>query len=240
MAPAEASGTAVDSTFAEAENYGVGIDHTSVIAADFDGAGGMDLTVANQGSDDFSVLLNENDGTFGRFIEYGSGVSPSSVDVADFDGDGHPDLAVANQGTAGTSFAISVLTNEGDGTFGGAANYAVGIFPSSVIAADLGGDDASDIAVANANTGTISILLNRGDGTFEGATDHEARVNPIAVTAGDLDGDTDLAVVNDSPDNRPRELLEFLQQLKEIGINVQFRNTSAATSGSVPSRATSR
>jgi hypothetical protein len=157
MAPAEASGTAVDSTFAEAENYGVGIDPTSVIAADFDGAGGMDLAVANQESDDFSVLLNENDGTFGRFIEYGAGVSPSSVDVADFDGDGHPDLAVANQGTAGTSFAISVLTNEGDATFGGAANYAVGIFPRSVIAADLGGDGAPDIAVANANTGTISI-----------------------------------------------------------------------------------
>jgi hypothetical protein len=59
------------------------------------------------------------------------------------------------------------------------------------------------------------------------------------VTAGDLDGDTDLAVVNDFPDNRPRELLEFLQ-LKEVRINVQLRNTSAATSGSGPSRATSR
>ena len=55
-------------------------------------------------------------------------MSPRSVFAADLDGDGDQDLAVANYG----SNNVSVLKNNGDGTFASAVNYATGTGTQSV------------------------------------------------------------------------------------------------------------
>ena len=55
---------------------------------------------------------------------------------------------------------MSVLLNNGDGTFAVGAGYPAGDGPSSVAAADLNGDGKPDLAVANGNAGTVSVLLN--------------------------------------------------------------------------------
>ena len=60
---------------------------------DLDGDLDADLAVANAGSDDLSVFLNDGSGTFAAGVTYGAGDLPRSVAVADLDGD--PDLDIA-------------------------------------------------------------------------------------------------------------------------------------------------
>jgi hypothetical protein len=78
------------------------------------------------------------------------------VAVGDLRGDGKPDLAVANYG----GDDVSVLANNGDGTFAAQANYGVGIEPISVAVSDFDGDGKPDLAVANYVHNDVSVLRN--------------------------------------------------------------------------------
>ncbi|MHC4220699.1 MAG: FG-GAP repeat domain-containing protein, partial [Planctomycetota bacterium] len=59
---------------------------------------------------------------------YGVGDTPRCVAVGDLDGDGHADLAVVNN----HGDDVSILLNNGDGTFAAEVRYAVGYWPGSV------------------------------------------------------------------------------------------------------------
>jgi len=132
-------------------------------------------------------------------VDYGAGRGPTSVFAVDLDGDGDNDLAVANC----YSGNVSVLLNNGDGTFQAAVNYGAGNYPYSVFAVDLDGDGDNDLAVANYWSDNVSVLLNNGDGTFQAAVNYGAGDYPRSVFAVDLDGDgdNDLAVANSSSGN---------------------------------------
>jgi hypothetical protein len=66
------------------------------------------------------------------------------------------DLATANF----SSDDVSVLLNNGDGTFTIEGYYTVGINPRSVHAVDLDGDSDNDLAVAHRLSNYVTILLN--------------------------------------------------------------------------------
>jgi hypothetical protein len=138
--------------------------------------------------------LNPDSIPFAPAVNYGAGVGPRSVFCADLDGDTDLDLAVAN----GASNNVSILKNNGNGTFQSAVNYGAGDYPFSVFCADLDGDTDLDLAVANCGSFNVSILKNNGDGTFQTAVNYGAGVCPHSVFCADLDGDTDLdlAVAN--------------------------------------------
>jgi len=136
---------------------------------------------------------------FAPQVLYDAGRGPQSVAIGDLDGDGHADLAVANF----SDDKVSVLLNNGDGTFAEDTVYGVGLQPASVAIGDLDGDGHADLAVAIGSRDSVSVLLNNGDGTFGQDTLYGAGDAPRSVAIGDLDGDgdADLAVANNLSDS---------------------------------------
>ena len=188
------------SSFAPAANYAVGLRPYSVAVGDFNADGLPDLAVANQLSNNVSILLGNappNNGTFQAAVNYAVGVSPSSIAVGDFNADGWPDLATANGG----SNAVAILLGNpppNAGTFQPALNYAVGTNPISVAVGDFNADGRPDLAVANQLSTNVSILLGNLSGTFQAALNYAVGTAPISVAVGDFnaDGLPDLAVAN--------------------------------------------
>jgi len=131
---------------------------------------------------------------FAPAVNYVAGGQPHSVFSADLDGDGDLDLAVANY----LSNNVSILKNNGDGTYQSAVNYGAGGWSTSVFCADLDGDGDLDLAVANSGSNNVSILKNNGDGTYQSAVNYGTGINPYSVFCADLNGDNnlDLAVAN--------------------------------------------
>src|SRR5205807_2033800 len=118
-------------TFA-ATNFGAGTAPRSLAVGDFNGDGKQDLAVANQNSNNMSVLLGNGAGSFSAATNFGVGSSPRSMAVGDFNGDGKQDLAVSNI----NSNNVSVLLGDGAGSFSAAINFSVGANPSSVAVGD--------------------------------------------------------------------------------------------------------
>ena len=109
-------------SFGSATNFGAGTTPDSVAVGDFNGDGKQDLAVANQGSNNVSILLGDGAGSFGSATNFGAGNTPFSVAVGDFNGDGKQDLAVANV----SSNNVSILLGNGAGSFGSATNFGSG------------------------------------------------------------------------------------------------------------------
>ena len=183
--------------FAPVVSYPAGVDPADVVAADVNGDGHPDLIVADYGSPQVAVLMNNGNGTFATPVFYSVPTPPDSIAVADLNGDGHPDIAAVGPG----GDFVSVLTNAGDGTFGPAAVYAVGTGPEAVVAADVTGDGHPDLVTANQGSNTVSVLANNGDGTFAAAADYPAGAGPDALAAADLNGDGLVDLVTLTPDD---------------------------------------
>src|SRR5207249_2818194 len=108
----------------------------------------------------------------------------------DFNADGKLDIAVGNV----LSKSVSVLLNNGDGTFQNAVSYPVDFQPEGIASADLNGDGKLDLVVGNfaggnLSTGSISILLGNGNGTFQAPVNYPAASTPLGIAARDFNGD---------------------------------------------------
>jgi glucose/arabinose dehydrogenase len=124
--------------------------------------------------------------------QYAAGTNAHGAALAQLNGDGKLDLAIANAG----SNNITVRLGNGDGTFGGAANFVTGTTPKSVAVADLSGDGFQDLVTADQSSNTASVLLGNGNGTFGAKTSYPVCTGAHEVAVGNLNGDgrPDLAV----------------------------------------------
>jgi hypothetical protein len=171
----------------------------SITKGDFNNDGKLDIAVANQGTDNISVLLGNGNGTFNTAVSYVAGDMPRGITAGDFNKDGKIDLAVSNY----SSHNLSVFIGNGDGTFKAAVNYAVGTDPVGIANNDFNGDGKVDLIVTNRDQNSISALKGNGDGTFGAANNYLVGNMPLYVTTGDFNGDgkSDLAVVNNGSNN---------------------------------------
>jgi hypothetical protein len=205
-------------TFTSRSDYAIGDQPYSAFGADLDGDGDIDLTTANYSGNNVSVLLNNGNGTFGSHSSYSAGTLPHSVFAADLDGDGDLDLATANFGFY--TGEVSVLLNNGAGTFPSHSEYPVDVLPQTVFAADLDGDGDLDLTTTNLGGYNVSVLLNNGDGTFATHSAYSLTdQSPNSVFAADFDGDgdLDLATANQS-DNNVSVLLQASTDVEDEGI----------------------
>lgn len=170
----------------------------SVIAADFDHDGRMDLAVASVGPAEVQVFLGNGDGTFRPPVAYDVGVGTGPLAAADLNHDGKIDLIVVDGG----SDSVSVLLGNGDGTFQPAMTFATPPGPMALVLGDFNGDGKIDIATADVSSHQgvclcVSVLLGNGDGTFqEPPIVTTLTVTPQSLAAGYFDADNklDLAV----------------------------------------------
>jgi len=146
-----------DGSFAASVTHATGDEPAMVVAADLNGDGRPDLVVANHEVDDLNVLLQEESGTFVAAASYLTGAGATSVAVDDLDRDGALDIAVVRNTSERNDLAV--IYGEGNGTFGPVVYSTLAHFAMAVAAADLNGDGAPDLAVAN-NYGTVTVLLN--------------------------------------------------------------------------------
>ncbi|MFN0107509.1 MAG: FG-GAP-like repeat-containing protein [Blastocatellia bacterium] len=185
-------------------DYAIGDNPDSLVAADFNRDGFIDLASANIGSNDVSILFNKGRNSFGMEMRVSAGLEPRSIVSADFDNDGNPDLAVANRNGA----TLSLFLGDGRGNFnqrliGIAAN------PRSVTVTDINGDAKPDIVIPNNNTGMVSVLLNIGGGNFSLPVNSDTGRIPFDTAVGDFTGDgkADLAISGFSTRDIPNELV---------------------------------
>jgi FG-GAP-like repeat/Thrombospondin type 3 repeat len=178
----------------------------AVAVADLNADGVPDLAVTTDVS--VVILLGQGGGAFSPPVSFPTlGGGSLETAIADFNDDGVKDLAVANEahqftvdGEVTYPGTVSVLLGRGDGSFGEAVHFGVGLRPRSLAAGDFNRDGRRDLAVANAETGDVSVLSGNGDGTFAPEVRYKVGVFPTSLAVIDLDGDgiEDLAVVNDS------------------------------------------
>ena len=126
---------------------------TSVVGADFDGDGDIDLaaTVLNGGA----VSVFRNDGV--SFFPPPARIPATDLAVhaaaADLNRDGKIDLAIAATG-------FEVLRGRGSVTpFEEGEDFVAGLYPIHVVVADFSRDGRPDIAVVNRDSNDVSILL---------------------------------------------------------------------------------
>ncbi len=199
--------------FADPVEYPAGDCTGDLALADLDGDGALDLVVTHYAQNAISVLLNHGNGSFGPPVNYTVGTYPYFAAAGDLDGDGDIDLVTANLGDW-QSFpahdgSVSVLLNNGNGTFAAPVNYVVGTSTQSLTLADLDRDGDLDIATVNYGwdyglngpvENAANILLNGGHGTFTRGGHYGVGAQPVSIAAADLDadGDTDLITANRS------------------------------------------
>jgi hypothetical protein len=194
-----------DGSLQAQKNYIVDQAPLSVVTADFNGDGALDLATTNggiAGTPGFtvSVLLGAGDGTFGTSTSFVTGTSPVGITTADFNRDGHVDLATANGVVPNnySSYSASVLLGTGSGRFIAPTVYAVpGAVDvgQAVTAGDFNGDCVRDLAVAGQNG--VSVFVGHGDGTYAAPTTlpvSQSSVNAVVAADWDSDGKDDLVV----------------------------------------------
>jgi sugar lactone lactonase YvrE len=173
----------------------------SMVAADFNGDGKMDIAIVggNIASGEVTILLGNGDGTFtSQGANYGSESSFNVIATGDFNGDGIPDLVAANY--FAPSGAI-VLLGKGDGTFTAVpAQIPVDTFVQSIVVGDFNGDGRLDLAFGY--DGGVGVYLGNGDGTFKQTAGSPISGAGLSLVAGDFnhDGKLDLAGIDNYND----------------------------------------
>ncbi len=192
-----------DRTFAPAILQSLDEDVNDLELGDLNGDGNLDAVgTAGFGYESrLVVFLGDGTGSLAQLtprIGVPVGDNPRTSVFGDIDDDGNRDIVTVNSGS--TSFSVSVLLGNGDGSIRSNFEYAVGAYPTTVNLADVDNDGDLDIVTSSANDDTASVLFNDGNGGFPGRIE-KTGPSPVAHVVADLNGDGNLDVATANLDS---------------------------------------
>ena len=175
---------------------------SSIVAADFDRDGRIDIAATYQTTNDIVIIRNNGLNAYGQvtFTQTASflsgGNNPFDLKASDLNGDGWLDLAVANR----FSDFIAVFRNIGNASFAQPDRFACGGNPRSIAVGDFNADGKVDLATTNPNTFSVGVLLNTGGAFFAPVVTFPASstpfLSPAFIAAGDFNHDGRVDLVN--------------------------------------------
>lgn len=195
-----------DGTFQAATQVTLGSSSPSLVVADLNGDGLVDIAAIDTVAGKLTVARGNGQSFFAP-VSYALPADPYSdlyygdIVAADFNGDGAVDLAL----TITTPPAVALMMGHGDGTFADAVTislppYAGPNYVTALAAADLNSDGKVDLVVGTTRSpSVVYVLTGNGDGTFVTPPAAYSSVAAASITVTEFNGDAkpDVAVITD-------------------------------------------
>ncbi|MBS2027382.1 MAG: VCBS repeat-containing protein [Deltaproteobacteria bacterium] len=179
-------------TFAAPLNTLDGVSRTTVVAADINGDGRLDLVASDGEYLAPEVLLNDGTGRFTSTGEIHDQQPDGNLLLADMNGDGVPDIICTDPYLQGLSITLVEAGGFPD------TDVQINSQPGSlnISAADFNGDGVPDVAIV---AGAYAVLLSQPDGGYTLTNNGYVNGYPSRVDAADLnrDGFVDLVEMSD-------------------------------------------
>jgi hypothetical protein len=182
----------------DGNGFPVGTNPVAVIVANLNGH--PDLIVADKGSNDVSILLNEPEGNSFTFVpgpRLRVGAGPVALLYGDFYGNGSSDLLVSDSG----SNNLMLLPSLGNGFFNDVDPTVIPLSesPGPIFAGHFGVGPGPDIVALNPGTGDVTMISGLSIGVLTTQLFSSGGLDPIAAFAvQDLNGFEDLVVANNA------------------------------------------
>jgi uncharacterized protein (TIGR03437 family) len=215
-----------DGTFLAPVNYPVTQNPQSIVAADFNGDGKLDLALINSGPgsvDQLQILLGGTDGVFKPLPPLSTGTGLAHLAYTDLNHDGKMDLLIVDP----ASSTMQVLLGNGDGTFQGPQTYLSAAGAGSIALMPLLDGNAAIIVPDNIS-GALVLNIADKNGVIGAPSILNLGTYPAGIAAADLNGDKhpDLIVT----DAEAGSVYVLLNQGRGV-----FGNPTPYTVGSKPS-----
>lgn len=174
---------------------------------DLNGDGSSDALIVRSTSG-FTTFLNDGSGEFLTKETIADGAYFATI--GDVNGDGKHDVLTVDGAN------IKVYLNDGSGALTLQSSIPTGISANSVELADINGDGASDVVVANLdiNNGAPRVFVNDGTGNFTTIVAFSTPSNSYYTTTSDVDNDGLIDII--SP-NSLSDTISIYRQFVEIG-----------------------
>lgn len=145
--------------------------HTHGLAAgDLNGDGKLDLVTANNADSDIAVVFGDGRGGFSRApgSPFAVGKAPYPLALGDVNGDGHLDIVATStmHGNAQSSFSLTILVNDGRGSFRRSQAAVRTADPWYVAIGDVNKDRYPELVSTHWERNELTVLSGDGRGNF--------------------------------------------------------------------------
>lgn len=155
-----------------------------IVVKDVNGDGKPDVIAG--GDSAVSVYINQGTGALAQPVSY-SLPFQTALAVGDVTGDGKPDIVARAGSLTEVMEPVSVLANNGDGTFAAHVDYPAGQRGEFLKVVDLDGDGRDDVVTDDLNDSSVLVLHSEGSGGLAAPVAYYAKPDVLAV--GDVNGD---------------------------------------------------